>query len=134
MGVTYITAGGEIVADRSDTYYSKGEVSMKFRFLALCAAVAGLMLAGCGEQSPTKADLNSGAAKEIALPETDPTLGPDGRVPEVAAKVAVVTRPAARPLLPAMNSGSLPDILRVRLLSMAQHRQAPATASEASEP
>jgi len=39
-----------------------------------------------------------------------------------------LTRPATRPLLPAMNSASEAETLRVRLLSMAQQKQAKATA------
>lgn len=37
-----------------------------------------------------------------------------------------LTDPATRPLLPAMNSASLAETLRVRLLSMAQASQAEA--------
>src|SRR6516165_6654018 len=46
-----------------------------------------------------------------------------------ASASAMLVMPATRPLVPAMNSGSLAETLRVRLLSSAQHAQAPITDS-----
>src|SRR6516165_5990695 len=57
----------------------------------------------------------------------------DGRIaPNDSASPTFVT-PATRPLVPAMKIGSFAEILRVRLLSTAQHRHAPATASAPDE-
>src|SRR6267378_566090 len=50
-----------------------------------------------------------------------------------AAATQRFTAPAARPLMPAILTESPAEILRVRLLSSAQHKQAPATASAGQE-
>ena len=58
-----------------------------------------------------------------------PAIGQAGHEwPKPSAKPRL-TAPATSPLTPAINSASEADTLRVRLLSMAQHRQAPMIAS-----
>src|SRR5438034_10421344 len=56
-----------------------------------------------------------------------------GRAAPKPAATQRFTDPAASPLMPAILTESPAEILRVRLLSSAQHRQAPATASAGQE-
>src|SRR5438034_3970683 len=56
-----------------------------------------------------------------------------GRAAPKAAATQRFTVPAARPLMQAILTESPAEILRVRLLSSAQHKQAPATASAGQE-
>src|SRR5215472_18435958 len=100
-------------------------------------AIAAPMKGAVEKYAPVRAEPRprSASTKSTRLTPypTNPTTmaaalhaGGGNRAPRASASAMLVI-PATRPLVPAMNSGSPAETLRVRLLSSAQHAQAPAT-------